>query len=456
MFLHRRLLARERSQRPIRVGVIGAGKFSTMFLHQARRTPAMRVEAICDLDRGRAMRALQTAGWSTADAVDGIPHPGQVRVLAGAGELLAQDGLEVVVEATGDPKAGIVHALEAFSRGLHVVMVNVEADALAGPLLAAEARRLGVVYTLAYGDQPALVAELVDWARTSGFEVVCAGKGTKYLPAYHASTPETVWQHYGISPQAAAAGGMNAKMFNSFLDGTKSAIEMAAVANACALEAPENGLSFPPCGVDDLAALLVPREQGGLLAAAGTVEVVSSLKRDGSALQRDLRWGVFVVFAGDGEYARRCFREYGLSTDPSGRYSALYRPCHLIGLELGTSVASAVLDGEDTGSAREFRADVVAVAKRDLARGEILDGEGGATVWGRLAPAARSVSQRALPLGLASGVRLKRDIARGAVLTRADVDLDDDDPVVALRATLERTLSAAGGDRRGGARAVGA
>ncbi len=229
---------------------------------------------------------------------------------------------------------------------------------------------------------------------------MCAGKGTKYLPRYHASTPDTVWQHYGFTDEQVAKGDFNANMFNSFLDGTKSAIEMAAVANATGLKAPEGGLSFPPCGVDDLPTVLRPAAEGGVLSESGMVEVVSSLERDGRPVFRDLRWGVYCVFEAPSEYVRRCFAEYGLKTDASGRYAAMYKPYHLIGLELGFSVASAVLRGEATGTSRSFEGDVAATAKRDLRAGEVLDGEGGYMVYGKLMPAKASVAAGALPIGL--------------------------------------------------------
>ena len=203
----------------------------------------------------------------------------------------------------------------AIDGGKHILSVKVEADALAGPLLADRARRAGVVYSLAYGDQPALTSELVDWARSSGFSVVAAGKGTKYLPAYHAVTPDDVWGHYGLTPAEAKAGVMNPKMFNSFLDGTKSAIEMTAIANACGLDVPSDGLSFPPCGVDDLPQILKPKSAGGSLERSGMVEVVSSLERDGRPVFRDLRWGVYVVIEAPNDYAAACFKQYGLKTD---------------------------------------------------------------------------------------------------------------------------------------------
>jgi predicted homoserine dehydrogenase-like protein len=284
---------------------------------------------------------------------------------------------------------------------------------------------------MAYGDQPALISEMVDWARATGFHVTAAGKGTKYLPAYHAVTPDDVWTHYGLTPEEARRAGMNPQMFNSFLDGTKSAIEMVAIANACGLDVPGDGLAFPPCGVDDLAHVLRPREVGGQLGGRGMVETVSSLERDGRPVFRDLRWGVYVVLEAPNEYAAACFRQYGLPTDDTGRFAAMYKPFHLIGLELSISVLSVALRNEPTGQSRAMRGTVASVAKRALKAGEMLDGEGGYTVWGKALPLHRA--GKALPIGLAHGVRLKRDIAAGAVLTLDDVELAED-PVTAMYA----------------------
>ncbi|HSG95532.1 MAG TPA: flagellar biosynthesis protein FlgA, partial [Afifellaceae bacterium] len=296
------------------------------------------------------------------------------------------------------------------------------------------ARAAGLVYSLAYGDQPALIAEQVDWARAAGFEVAAAGKGTKYLPAYHASTPDTVWQHYGLSADEAQAAGMNSRMFNSFLDGTKSAIEMAAVANACGLGVPADGLLFPPVGTDALADVLRPKAVGGVLERDGMVETISSLNRDGSEIGRDLRWGVYVVMKATNDYAAQCFSQYGLPTDETGQYAALYRPFHMIGLELGISVYSAVLRGEATGAPTAFAGDVAAIAKRDLKAGERLDGEGGFTVWGKLLPVARSLAIDALPIGLAKDAVVTRDVAVGSVLTARDISVKADPLVAGLRA----------------------
>lgn len=439
------LRAREAEDRPVRVGLVGAGKFGAMFLAQASRTPGLHVAAIADLDPGRARATLERIGWPAARAdaasLDAALRERSTLVTDDSAALIDGGRLDVLVEATGHPAAGIRHARAAFRSGLHVVMVNVEADALAGPALAREAAAAGVVYSLAYGDQPALICELVDWARSIGFEPVAAGKGTKYLPAFHASTPDTVWEHYGLSAEEAQAGGMNPQMFNSFLDGTKSAIEMAAVANATGLSPPPGGLDFPPCGVDDLPHVLRPRSAGGQLADRGQVEVVSSVERDGRPVYRDLRWGVYVVLEAPDAYVRRCFREYGLQTDASGGYAATYKPYHLIGLELGVSVASAALRGEPTGACTGWRADVVATAKRDLAAGERLDGEGGYTVWGRLLPAAASRQAGGLPIGLAHDLRLRRAVAAGQTLSWDDVEGGGEDDARRYRREMEAALT---------------
>ncbi len=441
MYLHAMLQARAEQGMPLRVGLIGAGKFGAMFLSQALHTPGLHVLGIADLDVEHARAQLAATGWSperySATSPAKALADGSTYITDDADDVINAGGIEVIIEATGVPEAGITHALKSFQRGRHVVMVNVEADALAGPLLARHAAQADVVYSMAYGDQPALIAEQVDWGRACGFEVVAAGKGTKYLPAYHASTPETVWDNYGLTPKQAAEAGMNAKMFNSFLDGTKSAIEMAAVANACRLTPPDDGLQFPPCGVDDLAQVLRPREDGGSLAQKGMVEVISSLQHDGNEVERDLRWGVFVSFEAPSDYVQRCFKEYGVTTDDTGRYSALYRPFHLIGLELGISVIAAGLTGQPTGSARDFRADVVATAKRGLESGEVLDGEGGYTVYGTLMPAAKSCRNGYLPIGLASGVTTKTHIANGQVIKFSDVEFNDTTLAYKFRREME-------------------
>ncbi|TCZ53636.1 NAD(P)H-dependent oxidoreductase [Roseicella aquatilis] len=434
MNLYRMLQARAAAGRPVTVGLIGAGKFGSMFLAAARRSTGLHIAGIADLALPRARAALARIGWPeaayAAPDLDAAHRGGATLLTENAMALIADPRIEVIVECTGHPAAGIHHALAAIAHGKHVVMVNVEADVLAGPLLAARAEAAGTVYSMAYGDQPALVCEIVDTLRAEGFRVVAAGKGTKYLPHYHASTPATVWGHYGLSEEQARVGGMNPQMFNSFLDGTKSGIEMAAIANATGLAPPEDGLAFPPCGTQDL-----PRVFAG---ATGRVEVISSLERDGRPVAGDLRWGVYAVFEGETDYIRRCFAEYGVATDPSGRYAALWRPYHFIGLELGISVASAALRREPTGRSEAWRGDVAATAKRDLVPGEVLDGEGGGMVWGKCIPAERSLAVGALPIGLAHGVPLTRPVRAGGFVTYADVALDEASEAVRIRRAMEQ------------------
>ncbi len=416
---------------PVRVGLIGAGKFGSTFLSQVPTTPGVEVTVIADLDPQRAQKTCADVGWDTA-------RTSRTRFLDDGLALTTAADVDVVVEATGHPAAGVVHARTAIREGKHIVMVNVEADVLVGPVLAREAEAAGVVYSMAYGDQPALTCELVDWARACGFEVVAAGKGTRYLPSYHTSTPDTVWDHYGLTAEQAETARMNPQMFNSFIDGTKSAIEMAAIANATELTPAPDGLVFPPCGIDDLPNLLRPREVGGQLNHKGQVEVVSSLERDGRPVDRDLRWGVYVVLEAPNDYTGDCFLQYGLITDSSGRYAAMHRPFHLIGLELNMSILSAALRGEPTGCTTGFRGDVVATAKRDLATGDVLDGEGGYTVWGKLVPAEDSLALGALPIGLAHGAKLAHNVLTGQLVRWSDVEFSEAGNALQIRQEMER------------------
>ncbi len=444
MSLHRQLLQRADEGRPVRVALIGAGKFGSMYLAQVPRTPGVHLVGIADLSPAGAQANLARVGWpaerSAARSLsDALAH-GTTHVGDDWQALVRHPAIDVVVECTGHPIAAVDHCLEAFAHGKHVVNVTVEADAFCGPLLSRQARQSGVIYSLAFGDQPALICDLVDWARTCGFPVVAAGRGHKWLPHFCESTPETVWGHYGLTPEQATRGGLNPKMFNSFLDGSKPSIESTAVANATGLAVPSDGLLYPPGSIADIPSLTRPRSEGGVLEHKGMVEVISSLRPDGTPIDYDIRMGVWVTVEGETDYIRHCFEEYNAHTDDTGRYFTLYKRWHLIGLEVGMSVASVALRGEATGVAQGWHADVVATAKRDLKAGEWLDGEGGYTVWGKLQPASRSVAMGGLPIGLAHDVKLLRPVAKGQCLTWNDVALNQDTRAYRLRRQMEESI----------------
>jgi predicted homoserine dehydrogenase-like protein len=425
--LHKLLSDREQEGRPIRVGLIGAGRYGTMYLAQANNIPGIHVVAIADINVKRAEGAFDLVGWPKNQIAPDIATALRDRsttIVASADELFDVD-IDIIVEATGNPIVGVKHALRAIETKKHIIMVTVEADALAGPALAKRAEAAGVVYSMAYGDQPALIMELVDWARTSGFDVVCAGKGAKYLEHYHEMNPDNVWENWEFSKELTDSGQLNPNMHTSFRDGTKASIEMAAVANGAGLVPSDNGLSFTPGDVEEIATICRPADVGGALAHEGSVDVMSSVNRDGTWIPHNTQEGVFVVVKATNGYVSGCFNEYPWHPDPTGQYAALYRPYHYVGLELNMSIANAVLRGIATGSPVGFFGDVVATAKKDLKAGEFLDGEGGYTVWGKLVSARHSVATGALPVALAHHVELRNDVAKGDIVGWDDVIIDD-------------------------------
>ncbi|MEM1396075.1 MAG: Gfo/Idh/MocA family oxidoreductase [Pseudomonadota bacterium] len=444
MSLYRQLQERHAQDTPVRVGVVGAGKFGTMFLAQVLRLPGVHVVGVADLDVARARSNMALAEWPddqfNASSLDAAFQSGTTYVTDDVQALIRSALVDIIVECTGNPVVAVEHLLAAFECGKHVVSATVEADALCGAALAQKARDAGVVYSMAFGDQPALVCDLVDWARTCGFEVAAAGRGHKWKPEYRFSTPDTIWDHWGLTPEQAARGRLNPKMFNSFLDGTKPAIESAAIANACGLGVPTNGLIYPSGSIDDLPNQMRPKSEGGVLEDLGMVEVQNCLDAEGDAIDYDIRMGVFVCVRAVTEYQKNCLEEYKVRTDDSGRYMCAYKRWHLIGLELGMSVANVALREEATGVAEDFRADVVAVSKRGLKVGEVLDGEGGYTVAGQLRPTSVSVPMKALPLGLANHIKVVRDVPSDQILTYDDVEMSFDSPASQLRRQLEQTV----------------
>jgi predicted homoserine dehydrogenase-like protein len=410
----------------INVAFIGCGKFISMFLSQYNQLKKIRIDTIVDLNIEQAKKNCLNSGLSKKTI-------STINFVKSIDEALDRD-IEIFIEATGNPIVGTIHAIKIIKQKKHLILVNVEADVTCGKYLADIAKENNVICSMAYGDQPSLIMEQIEWARLNGFSVVCAGKGTKYHPSFEYSTPDTVWGHYGLSKERAEVeSGMNPKMFNSFLCGDKSAIEMCAVSNAADLKCPSNGLTFPPVGVYDIAKKLIPKEEGGLIDYEGQVEVISSIDLDQKDILNDLRWGVYIVIKAQNQYVKNCFKDYGMVTDSSGSYSAIWRPYHYIGLELAQSIYSIALDQKATGHTKNYNADVAAYAKKDLKIGEKLDGEGGFCARGKLVTSKKSKQENMLPLGLTDGAIVKRNIMKDESINLSDVELNLPDDVVKAR-----------------------
>ena len=423
MFLHTKL---ENRKNPIKICLIGCGKFASMFLAQYNHLNKIQIDTIVDINLDQAKKNCSKSGL-TEQVVKGIHFSNSLK------EALDRD-IEIFIEATGNPIIGTIHAAEIIKNKKHIILVNVEADITCGKYLSDLAKEKGVICSMAYGDQPSLILEQIEWARLNGFSIVCAGKGTKYHPSFEYSTPDTVWGHYGLTKQRAETeSGMNPKMFNSFLCGDKSAIEMCAVSNAANLKCPSNGLTFPPVGIYDIAKKMIPKNYGGLIEFDGQVEVISSIDLEKKDIPNDLRWGVYIVIKAQNEYVKNCFKDYGMVTDTSGNYSAIWRPYHYIGLELAQSIYSIALDGRSTGHTKYYNADVASYAKKNLKVGEKLDGEGGYCARGKLVSSKLSKNKKILPLGLSDKAILKKDIKKDDIITLEDVELNLPEVVVEAR-----------------------
>ena len=423
MFLHTKL---ENRKEPIRIAFIGCGKFVSMFLAQYNHLDKIQIDSIVDLNIEQAKKNCTNSGLDETTI-------SEINFSKSLDEILDRN-IEIFIEATGNPIVGTVHAVKIIKNKKHIILVNVEADITCGKYLSDIAKENGVICSMAYGDQPSLIIEQIEWARLNGFSVVCAGKGTKYHPTFEYSTPDTVWGHYGLTKERAEKeSGMNPKMFNSFLCGDKSAIEMCAVSNAANLKCPINGLTFPPIGVYDIAKKLIPKQEGGLIDFDGQVEVISSIDLDKNDIPNDLRWGVYIVIKAKNEYVKNCFKDYGMVTDSSGNYSAIWRPYHYIGLELAQSIYSIALDNRATGFTKNYNADVASYAKKDLKIGDKLDGEGGFCARGKLITSQKSKDEKILPLGLTDNAILKKNINKDQVIRLDDVELNLPKEVIEAR-----------------------
>ena len=414
MYLNTKL---ENFKENIKVAFIGCGKFISMFLSQYNHLKKIKIDSIIDLKIDNAKKNCINSGLSNEQIKE-------INFANSLDEVIGRD-IDIFIEATGNPIVGTVHADKIIRKKKHLILVNVEADVTCGKYLSDLAKQNNVICSMAYGDQPSLIMEQIEWAKLNGFSVICAGKGTKYHPTFEYSTPDTVWDHYGLSKERAEIdSGMNPKMFNSFVCGDKSAIEMCAVSNAANLKCPKNGLTFPPIGVYDIAKKLIPKTYGGLIDYEGQVEVISSIDKEKKDIPNDLRWGVYIVIKAKNQYVKNCFKDYGMVTDTSGNYSAIWRPYHYIGLELAQSIYSIALENKATGFTKYYNAEVASYAKKNLKAGERLDGEGGFCVRGKLINSKKSKEEKILPLGLTNGAIVKKDIKKDEVIKLTDIELD--------------------------------
>ena len=345
------------------------------------------------------------------------------------------EGLDVVVEATGQPEVGARFALEALRSGKHVVMVNVEADTTVGPYLRQVADRSSLVYTLVDGDQPGCIMNMVQWAETLGFEIVAAGRGTIFLGDDRWATPDTVPERFGFSEEMMGRRNINLKMYNSFRDGTKAQIEMTALANMTGLVPDIRGMHEPSVPINEIPRAFSLREEGGILLRSGVVELANSIGDDGvTFLENSLKMGVFVVIRTEHPFTQEDLTAYNLYPNAAGTGFLLYRPYHLVAVEAPISIARAALYGEATGSPRfPPVADVITVAKRRLLNDEILDGGGGYTVYGLCEKAEVTRAENLLPLGLAQGAQMRMEADQDVPITYDMVDLDEDSFLLGLR-----------------------
>jgi predicted homoserine dehydrogenase-like protein len=433
--------------RPVRVALVGAGRFGTTVAAQVGQMPALRLSVVCDVRAESARGAWEAAGGKDVAERALVLNGTAARDVASAvddGRPVVTDGVaaavaapvDVVVEATGLPEIAARTAMGTIQAGHHVVMVTVEADVLIGSLLRRRAEEAGVVYTLADGDQPAVTKRLCDWAEALGYPIVAAGRGTRFYPSDAIGIPEEAFARYGYSEDLVARRRFNAQMYNSFRDGSKAQTEMCALANLTGLVPDCRGMHEPAIGVPDLPRVFRPKKDGGILDRVGVVELANSVGPDGQDVAGDIAIGVFVVLATRNPILAEDLPFYGLprGTTVEGGYAALYRPFHLCGIETPLSIAEAALLHQPTAAPRPTPvADVVATAKRDLRAGDVLDGSGGKNVRGLVERAEIARAERLLPEGLAYGVPLRRDVAQGEPIHWDDVDLPRESVALRLR-----------------------
>ena len=428
------LAQRERDGNPIRVGLIGSGKFGTGLVAQVSGMRGMEVRAIADINLDNAKEAFEAGGHSSDETYvvqngNGLGDAlasGKRAITDDAELITSSDQIDVVVDATGIPSVGARSAHDAIAHNKHIVMVNVEADVTVGPYLKRMADAADVVYSLVDGDQPGCTMNMVDWATSLGFEIVAAGRGTIMLGDDREGIPDTVPARFAFSDEMIARRKINFKMYNSFRDGTKAQVEMTALSNMTGLPPDVRGMHEPSVNIADIARVLSLKEEGGVLESSGVVELANSIADDGKTpLERPLNMGVFVVIRTDHPFIQEDLKGYIAIEGGNGRNFLLHRPYHLVAVEAPITIAKAALFGMPTGAPIGHTSDVITVAKKDLKAGEVLDGGGGYTVSGLIERADISMKEGLLPLGLSAGATLNNDVAQGTAIRYADVEMVD-------------------------------
>ena len=428
MGLAAELAARAEKLGPITVGLAGAGQMGTDMVTQIALIPGMRLGAISEVVPQAAIDAAILAGTrredivtaASANAIDAAIEAGKLAVTEDFHALCASGRIDVVIDATGNPNVGTLIALEAMKNGKHVVMLNVEADITIGRFLKAEAERAGVVYTGAAGDEPAATLELIGFAQAHGFEIVCAGKG-KNNPLKFDAVPAEY-------EDEARERNMNARMLVEFIDGSKTMIEMVAVANATGLVPDVPGMHGPKATREELGRVLCTKADGGILSKSGVVDY---------SIGKGVAPGVFVVVKP--RHPRVLERMIDLKVGPGPCFSLL-RPYHLTSLETPLSAARAVMFGTaDMQPLDRPVAECVAIAKRDLAAGETLGKIGEADYRGFAMTWTDARDLGAMPLGLAEKAKVTKPVKAGERIAYDNATPDDGLVVTQIRRRLDQS-----------------
>ena len=429
MNLAEALRKRAAENRPVRVGLIGAGEMGTDIVTQVGLMPGIEIAAIADLRAERAREAFVIAGTPDAaifceDArgVERAIGAGKAAIVPDAALVTGCDLVDVVIDATGSPNAGARLATQTIAAGKHIVMMNVEADVTIGAWLRRAAEKAGVVYTLGAGDEPSAAMELIEFVQAQGYPVIAAGKG-KNNPFRIDATPDAYREE-------AERRNMNPRMLVEFVDGSKTMIEMTAIANATGLVPDKPGMHGPDAKLADLHKVLCPREDGGLLSRRGVVDFT---------VAKGVAPGVFVITELRHPRLRERMNDLHLGEGP---YYTFFRPYHLTSLEVPRSAAAAVLFGQSHMMPLPRPvAECAALAKTDLETGRRLDAIGEYCYRGWALTRAEARAIKAIPLGLAQGATVTAPVARGACLTEANCRLDESLEIVRLWRQQEQMLA---------------